>query len=113
MKRNNLELRKCQGENTRFEIVKWVDNDLFGKECEYPILQNGMRYKTNRPQRGFSEGLFTIKQLCYTIVLIEKGIPDFIGDRLYELENKEEFIDFIWLLRSAVKKSIRWKIKTK
>lgn len=73
MRVRNLELRKCVGENNKFEIVKW----------QFDEAQN--------------------KNSCFVIYFIENGIIDFIGNRPLELHNVQEYKDSLFLLRKAIK----------
>ena len=109
MRKPNLEIRKTYGENRMFEIVKLYDNPYFGKENDYPFVENGMRRKTEISKSRVSESLFKSKELCYVIAFIENGIVDFVGDRFSELDKEKEIFDFVWLLRKAISKSIRYK----
>lgn len=112
MRKGNLELRKLIGINANFEIVKWYENDYFGKEDEYPILENGMRRTSIVSNFYISDSLFKTKERCYVVAFIENGIVEFIGDRFSELDKENEIFDFVWLLRKAISKSLRYKIKS-
>ena len=109
MRKLNLELRKTYGKNRMFEIVKWCDNIYFGKESEYPFIENGMRRKTEISKSHVSESLFKLKETCYVIAFIENGLIDFVGDRFSELDKEKEIFNFVWLLRKGISKSIRYK----
>lgn len=77
MRIRKLELKKCRGNNRRFEIVKWQFNE---KEQE---------------------------EFCFVIYFIENGIIDFVGNRPLELDTVQEYKDSLFLLRKSIKKSIR------
>lgn len=108
LRRGNIELKKTFGNNTSFEVIKWYDNVYFEKENEYPIVSDGMRSKTIESKSFVSESLFKLKQTCYVIASIENGIVNFVGDRFIDLDKKEIF-DFVFLLRSGIKKSLKYK----
>ena len=109
MRKNNLELRKSFGHNKRFEIVKWQENHYYQKESEY--IKVGDFYKKENYSYSINESCFENPETCYVISFIENGIVDFVGNRVIELETIQEFIDYFFLLRSGINKSIRYKIK--
>lgn len=119
MRLNKIELRMTKTvfspivhEYPTFEIVKWKNNNLFGREDEFEKVGNS--YVSKNPN-GYScyyhESCFENKETCYVIAFIEKGIVEFIGNRAIELNNIQEYKDFLFLLRKGVSKSLRWKNK--
>ena len=107
MRRNNIELRKSVGNNKCFNIVKYEPNIYYQKECDY--VKDGEYYKISDNHR-IHENCFITPEFHYVIALIEEGIVEFIGDRAIELESMQEMTDFLFILRSGIKKSINYKI---
>jgi len=57
------------------------------------------------------ESCFAEKETQYIICFIENGVPEFVGNRPFELKTVQEHKNFLFLLRSGIKKSIRYEIK--
>lgn len=110
MRRGNLELRKYNGKNRLFEIIKWYENPHYGHIDEYEKSRDGFYVKVDGDTNyQVHESCFKNPESCYMIASIKDGIPDFVGDRCFELDSLREVLDFLWLLRSGIKKSLRWK----
>ncbi len=105
MRRNNIELQKPVGESKIFTIIKHQPNSLYGRENDY--VKDGEWYVGEFCR--YHENCFTKPESHYVIAFIENGIVDFVGDRAIELELMQEMIDFLFLLRSGIKKSKNYK----
>lgn len=107
MRRNNIELQKPIGNNKCFSIVKYEPNYYYNNEKNY--VKDGEWYKISDNHR-IHENCFINPESRYVIAFIEDGIVDFVGDRAIELESMQEMVDFLFILRSGIKKSINYKI---
>ncbi len=104
MKKNNLELRI---EGNIFTIVKWQPNSLYQKEHEYDKV--GSYYISKDNFFRVHEGCFLHTETCCVISTIENGIVKFVGNRPIELETIQEMRDYLFVMRSGIKKSLRYK----
>lgn len=103
-------LNKTKGCNDLFEIVIYYPNTYYGRKDDFYQLKNGMFKHKTEPIYSTDESFFEMEDLSYVAVFMRKGIPEFVGDRFKDLDDSE-LSDFIWLLRSGINKSLRWKQK--
>jgi hypothetical protein len=101
VKINNIEFRKYEATKTDekfYEIIKWQNNDYYGKEEEYRV--NGYLDDDNYLRKDFtniSKSLFKLPETCYMIASVHKNSEGWylksVGERLLEL-TPEEWNDF-------------------
>lgn len=108
MRYGSLEFRKCtyigqEPENPGWEIVKYYNNDYYGKENEYDYFPDEHCYRPkDNPHHSIDEKLFKRKELCYSIVIwryIKKDDAyqlEFVGSRPLNLSKKER--DWFWIV---------------
>jgi hypothetical protein len=114
-RKGDLELREVPGNNPyQLEIVKWYENPYYGKEHLYEQIDPyTYRSKTAAPFIHVDISCFENPECCYTICFIKKGVVDFVGNRTNNLDNIQEYKDYLWLLRKGIKESINYKPKNK
>lgn len=107
-RKNNIELVKVEGNNKNFQIICWQKNQYYGNESSFE--KDGDYYQANFWDFRIHKSCFENPESCYVICFIKDGIVEFVGDRPIELETIEEMRDFLFLLRSGISKSLRYKI---
>lgn len=110
MRINNIEFRKYKGKPLLYEIIKWYNNEYFGKEQE--LLKQGY-IETNehfiKDHLHIHKSCFIAPEHCYVIAFlrVNKREPDInlesVGGRILEL-NEQELQDFLTIYRKANKK---------
>lgn len=82
------------------DVVIYYPSPYFGKESEYEKdLLTGMM--VSKGGCRVSAEIFQKKELCYTVCYIRKGVVDFIGNRIFELETSD-MRDVLWLIRDGI-----------
>ena len=108
MRKNNIELRKSTDNDGMFEIIKWYTNPYHKNKELYEKI--GMYY-TNENNTYIHQDCFINSELCYVLSFINAGIVRFIGNRAIDLNNINEYKDYLFLLRAGIKKSIKIRLK--
>ena len=105
---NKLALRDFTYTNGMFEIVKYQPNPYYGKQDDYQISDDPDFYKITSNSK-IHKNCFLNKEFCTTLCFIEKGVADLRFCDEIQLDGEQECKDFIFLLRSGINKSLRWK----
>ena len=112
IRKGYISLRKIGDHSTsRFEIVKYEFNKYYGTAHEYCYDFAGEFYSKPDDRLRIHKSCFEHKEHCYIIAFINKGLVEFIGDRAIDLDSEQDYKNFLWLLRSGINKSIRFKVK--
>lgn len=109
---NNIECRKYTTTHTKephYEIIKWEENILYGKEQEYReagyVDSFGGDFLV-KDGHSISKSGFELKETCYTIasLILNRREPDVylqsVGSRMLELDG-DEIKDFFEVYRIA------------
>ena len=101
MRKGNIELKKIRA--NYFEVLHVIPNSYYQMEEDFPIVENGMRRKTEHSNYFVSESLFVNPESKYVVAHIDNGVVNFTGDRFMELG--DDISNFVFCLRSGIKKS--------
>lgn len=92
----NIEVRECAGDYSKYEVVKWQPNTLYGKEDEYRTVTALGEVVYRRGPVTYSESCFKNPETCFTVSHIrwdkhEAALQvDEVLTRPFEL-NKEDY----------------------
>jgi len=92
------------------EIIKWQPNCFFGKENEYDQLDSETFRNKINPHYIVHSSCFLNNETCYVLANFENGNLKFIGDRPFQLTEKD-FNDFIKITRQKTEEFNKWKNK--
>lgn len=92
----NIEVRECAGNYSKYEVVKYSPNELYGKADEYRTVTPLGEVVYKRGMTTYSESCFKNPETCYTVSHIrldkhEHALQvDEVLSRPFEL-NKEDY----------------------